>query len=163
MRTRLQPLLAELHAHTTWSDGKLTMRELVDLVGGRSFDVLCVTDHVVRSDDPWLDESQRLKQGVARGEHANYVAEIAREAERARSLYDLLVVPGLELTYNDRDPLVAAHAVALGLRDFVSVDDGPRRSNRHGRQGRRRDHRGASVSLRKLGIRSRGSRAREHP
>ena len=46
-------LLCELHAHTTWSDGTLTLRELVDLYGGTGFDVLCVTDHVVRSDDPW--------------------------------------------------------------------------------------------------------------
>jgi predicted metal-dependent phosphoesterase TrpH len=36
----------------------------------------------------------------------------------------MLVVPGLELTFNDSDPKQAAHAVALGLRSFVSVDDG---------------------------------------
>ena len=34
-----------------------------------------------------------------------YLAEIDAEAERARSLYDLLVLPGLELTYDDPDPL----------------------------------------------------------
>jgi hypothetical protein len=31
-------------------------------------------------------------------------------------------VPGLELTYNDPDP-AAAHAVAVGCRTFVGVDD----------------------------------------
>jgi len=31
---------------------------------------------------------------------------------------------GWELTYNDPDPLQAAHALAIGLRSFVSVDDG---------------------------------------
>jgi histidinol phosphatase-like PHP family hydrolase len=61
MRTRRGALLGELHAHTTWSDGALTLRELVDLTGVRGFDVLCVTDHVVRRDDPWLDETQRLE------------------------------------------------------------------------------------------------------
>jgi hypothetical protein len=124
MRTRPEPLLAELHAHTTWSDGKLSVRELVDLVGGRGFDVLCVTDHVVRGDDPWLDETQRVEQGVARDEHAAYLDELEREGERARALYDLLLIPGIELTYNDTDPGTAAHAVAVGLRDFVPVDDG---------------------------------------
>ena len=49
--------------------------------------------------------------------------EIEREAARARERYDLLVLPGLELTYNDLDPDAAAHAVAVGLRSFVSVDD----------------------------------------
>jgi len=32
---------------------------------------------------------------------------------------------GVELSYNDLDPNLAAHAVAVGCRDFVGVDDGP--------------------------------------
>ena len=46
-------LLCELHAQTTWSDGALTLPELVDLYGTSGFDFLCVTDHRVRSDDPF--------------------------------------------------------------------------------------------------------------
>jgi hypothetical protein len=42
MRGKLSPLLAELHAHTTWSDGDYSVRELVDLYGALGFDVLCV-------------------------------------------------------------------------------------------------------------------------
>ena len=33
-------------------------------------------------------------------------------------------MPGLELTYNDLDPLLAGHAVAVRCRAFVGVDDG---------------------------------------
>lgn len=124
MRTRRAPLLAELHAHTTWSDGTLEMTALVDLAGVRGFDVLCITDHVVRGDDPWLSPPERVTMGVQLEDYFRYVGEIAKEATRARDLYDLLVMPGLELTYNDLDPTRAAHAVAIGLRDFVSVDDG---------------------------------------
>ena len=36
----------------------------------------------------------------------------------------MLVIPGLELTFNDPEPVLAAHAVAIGLREFVSVDEG---------------------------------------
>jgi hypothetical protein len=43
-----EPLLCELYAHTTWSDGVLTPAELVDLYGSAGFDVLAITDHVVR-------------------------------------------------------------------------------------------------------------------
>jgi 3',5'-nucleoside bisphosphate phosphatase len=124
MRTRPAPLLAELHAHTTWSDGTLGVAELVDLVGLRGFDVLCITDHVLRRDDPWLTPAERLMKGVHQEHYADYLREIARETERARERYDLLVIPGLELTYNDRDAAAAAHAVAVGLREFVPVDDG---------------------------------------
>jgi hypothetical protein len=44
-------LLCELHAHTTWSDGQLTLPELVDLYGRSGFDVLAVTDHAVGLDE----------------------------------------------------------------------------------------------------------------
>src|ERR671923_238111 len=35
MRRSLGPLLCELHSHTRWSDGELTVAELVDLHGRR--------------------------------------------------------------------------------------------------------------------------------
>jgi predicted metal-dependent phosphoesterase TrpH len=124
MRRKVEPLLCELHAHTRWSDGALTLPELVDLYGQNGFDVLAVTDHVVRSDDPWLPP-EGPACGVNKANHGEYLAEILAQAERARREYDLLVVPGLELTHNDPDPSAAAHAVAVGCRTFVDVDDGP--------------------------------------
>jgi predicted metal-dependent phosphoesterase TrpH len=122
VKTKRSPLLCELHAHTTWSDGELSLRELVDLYGWSGFDVLCVTDHVVRSDDPWRaerDDGRSVTQAI----YGEYLEAIAAEATRARSAYDLLVVPGLELTYDDADPACAAHAVAVGLRTYVGLDD----------------------------------------
>ncbi|MGH3038280.1 MAG: hypothetical protein ACRDLZ_02575 [Gaiellaceae bacterium] len=113
-------LLCELHAHTTWSDGNLSLRELVDLYGHAGFDVLCVTDHVLRADDPrWSPETC-----VHEANFDSYVAAVDAEAERARTLYELLIVPGLELTHNHVDPDLAAHAVAVGLREYVSPDAG---------------------------------------
>jgi predicted metal-dependent phosphoesterase TrpH len=123
MRRKVEPLLCELHAHTRWSDGELTLPELVDLYGRNGFDVLAVTDHVVRSDDPW-QPPDALPLGLRRETFADYLAEVAAQGERARLEYDLLLLPGFELTYNDLDPLVAAHAVAVGCRSFVGVDDG---------------------------------------
>ena len=123
MRRKIEPLLCELHAHTRWSDGALTVPELVDLYGRNGFDVLCVTDHVNRTDDPWLPADAPAR-GVTRANHAEYLAELDAQAERAKREYDLLLLPGIELTYNDLDPYLAAHAVAVGCRAFVSVDAG---------------------------------------
>jgi histidinol phosphatase-like PHP family hydrolase len=64
MRIRPAPLLCELHAHTTWSDGALSLSELVDLYGGLGFDALAVTDHVCRRDDPWLPDAECGPRGV---------------------------------------------------------------------------------------------------
>jgi predicted metal-dependent phosphoesterase TrpH len=124
MRSRIRPLLVELHAHTTWSDGDLSLRQLVDLHGRHGFDVLCVTDHVVRNDDPWRETWGRRSPSITPETYPSYLREIAGEAERARDQYGMLLLPGAELTYNDLDPGRAAHAVAIGLRTFVSVDEG---------------------------------------
>jgi len=110
MATKATPLLCELHAHTTWSDGALSMRELCDLYGRRGFDVLAVTDHTTR--DPGHVDAEN---------HAHYLAALDAEAARARALYGLLVLPGLELTFDHRDSTRAAHVVAIGLRSFVGV------------------------------------------
>ncbi len=124
MRRALGPLLCELHAHSTWSDGALTVPELVDFHGRNGFDVLAVTDHVVRSDDPWRLQLEVPFSSVDEESWPGYLAEVEREAARAWRTYGMLVVPGLELTYNDDVPDRAAHAVAIGLRRFVSVDEG---------------------------------------
>src|SRR5579862_4817392 len=113
MPMKSRPLLCELHAHTTWSDGDLSVRELCDLYGRRGFDVLAVTDH-----------APRAPREVHAGNYDAYLRNVREEALRASELYDLLVIPGLELTYDDPDPLAAAHAVALGLRSYVDVSAG---------------------------------------
>jgi len=123
MRRKTEPLLCELHAHTTWSDGALPLPELVDLYGRAGFDVLAVTDHVNRSDDPRLAPGT-TSRSVKPEDHAAYLAAIDDEAARALRTYDLLLIPGLELSYNHLDPFLAAHAVAVGLFAFVGVDDG---------------------------------------
>ena len=124
MRRSLGPLLCELHAHTRWSDGALTVAELVDLHGRSGFDVLCVTDHVVRSDGPWRYEEGIRFSSIDELSFPLYLAEVQHEAARAWRTYGMLVIPGLELTFNDVEPVLAAHAVAVGLREFVPVDDG---------------------------------------
>ena len=123
MIVKERPLLCELHAHTTWSDGVLALPELVDLYGSNGFDVLVVSDHVLRSDDPWpLDNPGGA--WVSEQSHGAYLQAIQAEAVRARAAYDLLLIPGLELTYNDPEPRLAGHAIAVGLRSFVSMDRG---------------------------------------
>ena len=103
MHRKVSPLLAELHSHTTWSDGDLSVRELVELYGSAGFDVLCVSDHAYREDDPVITPMAR---GVGAEAYAEYLAEIESEAILALRRYGLLVIPGLELSYNDTDPSV---------------------------------------------------------
>jgi hypothetical protein len=89
--------------------------------GTSGFDVLCATDHVGRSGARWHDPRWRITDA---GAFDDYLGEIEQEAWRADVEHGLLLVPGLELTYDDEDPALAAHAVAVGLRTRVSLDRG---------------------------------------
>jgi PHP domain len=80
--------LTELHAHTRWSDGALSVGELVDLYGSQGVDVLCITDHAPQTDDPCL------LGNVTAANFDAYLAELDREAARAQAQYGLVVLPG---------------------------------------------------------------------
>jgi hypothetical protein len=64
--------------------------------------------------------------------YSTYREEVEAEAERAHARYGLLLMPGLELTYDDPEPARAAHALALGLRRVIGLEDGFERGARAG-------------------------------
>ena len=121
-------LLCDFHVHTTWSDGRLSIREVVDLYGrtGR-FDVIAITDHILMKRD-LLGRVGRLASlglrhfSVTEDRFEAYMADIAAEAERAKRLYDLLVIPGAEVTQNHIRSKNNSHIVALNLREYISAD-----------------------------------------
>ena len=121
MATKQNPLLCELHAHTTWSDGALSVRDVCDLYGRHGFDVLAITDHTT------------VDGHVQEAAFPAYLAELEAEVERARRLYDLLVLPGLELTFEPPEAEAAGHVVAVGLRTFAGVAGGLEESVRAAR------------------------------
>jgi predicted metal-dependent phosphoesterase TrpH len=121
-------LLCDFHVHTTWSDGRLSLREVIDLYGqtGR-FDVIAITDHILMKKDLLARAGRLVTLGMKRFSvtedcFADYMAEIKSEARRARKLYDLLVVPGAEITQNHIRSRKNAHIVALNPTEYISAD-----------------------------------------
>jgi predicted metal-dependent phosphoesterase TrpH len=121
-------LLCDFHVHTRWSDGRLSLREVVDLYGqtGR-FDVIAITDHILMKRD-LLGRAGRMASlglkhfSVTEDRFPEYVAEIQAEAGRAKRLYDLMVIPGAEITQNHIRSKKNSHIVALNLTGFISAD-----------------------------------------
>ena len=118
--TAMRPLLCELHAHTTWSDGTLSLRELVHLYGTQR--LRRALRHRPRRRRP-ATRSPRDCLVRARSYPPTSRRSSARPP-RARERYGLLLLAGLELTFNDADPDRAAHALAVGLRSAVPLEDG---------------------------------------
>ena len=57
-------LLCDFHVHTRWSDGRLSLREVVDLYGKtRRFDVIAITDHILMERDMFARAGRMMSLG----------------------------------------------------------------------------------------------------
>ena len=121
-------LLCDFHVHTQWSDGKLTVREVVDLYGKTGkFDVIAITDHILMKKD-LLARAGRLATlgrrsfGLREGDFEAYLADIRTEARRAFDRYGMLVVAGAEITQNRLRGHKNSHVIALDIKEYISAD-----------------------------------------
>jgi predicted metal-dependent phosphoesterase TrpH len=121
-------LLCDFHVHTRWSDGRLSIREVVDLYGrtGR-FDVVAITDHILMKRDLLARAGRFITLGrrefsVTEDRFQAYLDDIASEARRARRLYGLLLLPGAEITQNHIRSKKNSHIVALNINEHISAD-----------------------------------------
>ena len=121
-------LLCDFHVHTQWSDGRLTLREVIDLYGqtGR-FDVIAITDHILMKRDLLGRAARLLSLGrkhfsVTEDRFDAYLADIKAEAKRAKEKYGLLVIPGAEVTQNHIRSKKNSHIVALNIQKHISAD-----------------------------------------
>jgi len=115
-------LLADFHIHTKWSDGTLSIPEVVDLFGRSGHDVIAITDHVVNTDTLIGKAAHHFGLTVTAQNFSEYRDEIEREKKRALDQYGMIVIAGFELTQNCVRRNNAAHVLALGVDEFISAD-----------------------------------------
>ena len=113
-------LLCDFHIHTNYSDGKLSVPDVVDFYGSRGFDCICITDH-------WAD-SRRLIGKLSRltpytlsyDQVEEYFEVIEREARRAWRRYGMLVLTGLEFNKDGPTKKSSAHLHGVDLKTPIS-------------------------------------------
>ena len=134
-------LLADFHVHSTWSDGRLPIPEIVDVFGRTGHDVIAITDHVVKKTHS-SERSRTAAGSRSRSDNLDaYRAEIERETKRAWDEYRMVVLPGVELTRN----ALTGKRVGPRPRARTSTASSPptdRRGDAHAGPGGRRHHRG---------------------
>ncbi len=119
-RPARRPLLCDFHIHTNYSDGRLTVPEVVDFYGIRGFDCICITDHWT---DPrrLIGKLQRLTPFTLSFDQIDeYFEVIAREARRAMRRYGMLVVTGLEFNKDGATKKSSAHLLGVDLHAPIS-------------------------------------------
>ena len=121
-------LLCDFHVHTQWSDGRLPLRDVIDLYGRtKRFDVVAITDHILMERDllaragRWISLGRR-EFSVTAARFEEYLRDIETEAKRAKRLYDMIVIPGAEITQNHLRSKRNSHIIALDIKEFISAD-----------------------------------------
>jgi predicted metal-dependent phosphoesterase TrpH len=115
-------MLGDFHIHSTFSDGKLTIAELVDLYGAHGFGVIAITDHLCEEATVIGKATAYLGCTLTRASFPEYLETIQEQAARAWRMYRMLVLPGFELTKNSISNQRSAHIVGIGVDRFISAD-----------------------------------------
>ena len=111
--------MVDLHTHTIFSDGRLTLREIVDFYGRRGFDAMAVTDHLV--------DRRRLLGRLANlsglvltvDDLPDYFRALAEEKNRAWTKYRMILFPGLEFNHDGLTAKGSAHLLGVDLREPI--------------------------------------------
>ena len=112
--------LADFHTHTNLSDGKVPMRELVDQFGQRGFGAIAITDHLVESRTIVGKAAHLLGCSLTEDMFPDYMELLKVEADRAWRKYNMLVIPGFEISINSPLNHRSAHMLALGIDEYVN-------------------------------------------
>lgn len=105
--------------HSNFSDGKLTIPELVDLYGSRGFGCIAITDHLCENVTLIGKVADLLGRTLTPATYPLYLEIIRSEAERAWKQYRMVVIPGFELTRNTVSNKRSSHIIGLGVTKFL--------------------------------------------
>lgn len=113
---------ADFHIHTTWSDGKHSLREIVDAYGRRGFGAIAITDHLCERASLLGPGARALGRTLTPANFDAYLDAIRTEGDRAWHQYRMRLMPGFELTQNYLSNDRSAHLLGLGVSRFLNAE-----------------------------------------
>jgi len=116
-----QMLLCDFHIHTNYSDGKLSVPEVVDFYGERGFDCICITDHLADPKRLLGKLSELANMTLAQEQIGEYFAVVERERQRAWRRYKMLVLTGIEFNKDGYTRKSSAHLLGIDLKAPISA------------------------------------------
>jgi len=109
-------LLCDFHIHTNYSDGRLSLPEVVDFYGRRQFDCICITDHVADPRRLIGRMGELINLTIPYGQLDEYFDLIERERKRAWRKYNMRVMTGLEFNKEGFTKKTSGHLLGLDLK-----------------------------------------------
>lgn len=111
--------LLDLHIHSNFSDGKLSISEIVDLYGSKGFSAIAVTDHLADSNTLTGLVTHKLNLSLSDKNMPEYLDVLKHEAKRAKEKYNMLLISGVEVTLNSWSRQKGAHVVFLNVDNYI--------------------------------------------
>lgn len=115
----------DFHLHSRFSDGQLTVPELIDLFGSKGFGAIAITDHLCEKRSLLGRGARILENTLTEASFPIYQHILRSEAERAWDQYRMVVIPGFELTKNSVSNHRSAHLLGLGVNQWIDADGDP--------------------------------------
>ena len=114
-----QMLLCDFHIHSNYSDGKLSVPDIVDFYGEHGFDCICITDHLADPSRLLGKLAELANCTLGQEQVAEYFAVIERERERAWRRYKMLLMTGIEFNKDGYTRKTSAHLLGIDLKSPV--------------------------------------------
>jgi hypothetical protein len=112
--------LSDFHIHSNFSDGKHSIPEIVDFYGKRGFSSIAITDHVCE-DTTFLGKAAAyLERTLTPANFPFYLEILKSEKKRAWKQYEMVLIPGVEITKNSFSNHRSAHILALGIKEWIN-------------------------------------------
>jgi predicted metal-dependent phosphoesterase TrpH len=118
----MKTFLTDLHVHSDFSDGTLSIPEVVDLFGSRGFGAISITDHICEEGTLIGKAARYINQTLTRATWPIYMEILHSEARRAWAKWSMVVIPGFELSKNSVSNRRSAHILGIGVNDFLQAD-----------------------------------------
>ena len=118
---RPEMLLCDFHIHSNYSDGQLSVPELIDFYGERGFDCICITDHLADPKRLIGKVSELTNLTLAREQIGEYFEVIERERQRAWRRYQMLVMTGIEFNKDGYTSKTSAHLLGIDLKSPIDA------------------------------------------
>jgi processive 1,2-diacylglycerol beta-glucosyltransferase len=116
-----QMLLCDFHIHTNYSDGKLSVPEIIDFYGERGFDCICITDHLADPKRLLGKLAELANCTLGQEQVGEYFSVIERERQRAWRRYKMLVMTGIEFNKDGYTRKTSAHLLGIDLKSPISA------------------------------------------
>ncbi|MBI3555487.1 MAG: hypothetical protein HY074_04410, partial [Deltaproteobacteria bacterium] len=108
--------------HSSFSDGKLAIPEIVDLYGSKGFGAIAITDHLCETNTLFGKAAVYMNRTLTPAVFPIYMEILKSEAKRAMKKYGMVVLPGFELTKSPELNHRSARLLGLGVSQFLSAN-----------------------------------------